>query len=329
MVTVLFSTFHDNSASGANGGSGRDGIDDDDGVGGRSGSPANGGAIFTDGGTLALTNCTFFANSVTGGDGGNGGNGGTAGFGGDGGNGGLGGPGNGGAVYGARGATTTVVNCSFSDNNAIGGTGGLGGAAGSSVTRGGRDGADGAGFGGAVADGGGSFVLKNTILAYSSLSVNGAGTITDGGNNLSSDSSPPFTSPYSKNNLDPFLEPLTLNGGQTPTMALSPDSPAIDAADDSACLPEDQRHRARSGPCDIGAYEFDGLVPVAELTVRRTDGDLVLSWPTLVSGYTLESTPSLAPASWATVTNAPVVLGLEYVLTNMIEATNRFYRLVK
>lgn len=69
---------------------------------------------------------------------------------------------------------------------------------------------------------------------------------------------------------DPKLEPLRKNGGPTETHALSKDSPAIDAGDDTICTalpknvrnqPTDQRGRSRTGPaaglhCDIGAYEF-------------------------------------------------------------------------
>ena len=43
------------------------------GADGTPGSPARGGAIYNHGGTAAATNCTFDANSVSGGQGGNGG----------------------------------------------------------------------------------------------------------------------------------------------------------------------------------------------------------------------------------------------------------------
>ena len=51
--------------------------------------------------------------------------------------------------------------------------------------------------------------------------------------------------------------PLQDNGGATPTHALLPDSPAIDAAASLNCPPTDQRGVARpQGPrCDIGAFE--------------------------------------------------------------------------
>jgi len=53
---------------------------------------------------------------------------------------------------------------------------------------------------------------------------------------------------------DPQLLPLADNGGPTQTLALSPDSPAIDATD--CDLTVDQRYASRDARCDIGAFEF-------------------------------------------------------------------------
>ena len=71
---------------------------------------------------------------------------------------------------------------------------------------------------------------------------------------------------------DPLLGPLQANGGPTPTRALLPGSPAIDAGNPGGCrddhnalLTFDQRvaHRPAAG-CDMGAYE---VVPEADLVV--------------------------------------------------------------
>lgn len=60
-------------------------------------------------------------------------------------------------------------------------------------------------------------------------------------------------------NLDPKLSPLSFNGGPTQTHALSFDSPAVDAGNDSASVSFDQRGpgyaRAIGANPDIGAYE--------------------------------------------------------------------------
>ena len=66
------------------------------------------------------------------------------------------------------------------------------------------------------------------------------------------------------NPIDPVLGPLLGNGGPTFTHALLPGSPAMDAGDDAACPPADQRRVARPvdgdgngvATCDIGAFEF-------------------------------------------------------------------------
>src|SRR5690606_32712923 len=57
--------------------------------------------------------------------------------------------------------------------------------------------------------------------------------------------------------LDPKLGPLASNGGATPSMEPTPDSPAIDSGADDACAETDQRGMSRpQGPrCDIGAVE--------------------------------------------------------------------------
>lgn len=62
--------------------------------------------------------------------------------------------------------------------------------------------------------------------------------------------------------MTPRLAGLASNGGFAPTHALRSGSPAVDAGDDRACPPTDQRGRGRkdvpgvgSSTCDIGAFE--------------------------------------------------------------------------
>lgn len=65
--------------------------------------------------------------------------------------------------------------------------------------------------------------------------------------------------------VDPLLEALADNGGPTPTHALASERPAIDAGDESACPPADQRGVPRpidgdedgTAVCDMGAYEYE------------------------------------------------------------------------
>jgi CSLREA domain-containing protein len=85
--------------------------------------------------------------------------------------------------------------------------------------------------------------------------------------------------------VDPMLEPLADNGGDSKTHALNPDSPAIDAGDPATCTATDQRGILRpkdgnldgSAVCDIGAFEFVsemdyGDLPGPYLTMREENG---------------------------------------------------------
>ncbi len=137
-----------------------------------------------------------------------------------------------------------LVNCTISDNYAVG-------------------------KGGGVYLGNGTLDYVNTIIAdnngeggncvIGAPDQNGAqGTIGTSSNNLVGDGS--CDSDYSG---DPLLGPLADNGGDTWTHALLPGSPAIDAIPVVSCtLPTDQRWGLRpivqtspGTPCDIGAFE--------------------------------------------------------------------------
>ena len=112
----------------------------------------------------------------------------------------------------------------------------------------------------------------NTIIAGNTPS-DCAGTFDDWQNpvnNLDSDSSCGFVQPGDVH-ADPKLGPLQDNGGPTPTMALLPGSPAIDAGDDSTCATTDQRAttRPQGAHCDIGAFE---LVPGSIAFVSNRTG---------------------------------------------------------
>ena len=99
-------------------------------------------------------------------------------------------------------------------------------------------------------------------------------------------------------NVDALLGPLADNGGPTLTHALLPDSPAIDAGDNSLAvdansnpLLTDQRgegfDRIFGGTVDIGTFEFNPNVPVeppAVLNTVRDEGG-VLARPDLLNQY--------------------------------------------
>jgi CSLREA domain-containing protein len=198
-------------------------------------SGAAGAAISSDG-TANVTSSTFTGNS-------------TSGF--------------GGAIDNLRGGSLTVNNSTFSGNSAPDGRGGgifceTGSFAGTHDTF--------------TNNSGGNIVLENcsvglsnTILANDNQQgSNCSAPITDGGYNISDDASCALSASTSKNSTDPRLHPQGLrnNGGPTHTIALLPNSPAIDAIPRAinGCgtdVETDQRGLSRlQGPaCDIGAFE--------------------------------------------------------------------------
>jgi hypothetical protein len=114
-------------------------------------------------------------------------------------------------------------------------------------------------------------LIANSIVARAGAGGNCGGSFTDGGYNISDDSSCAFSATGSRNNTNPNLatRPAS-NGGPTQTIALQHGSPAIDAIPHASCIDSndnpvtgDQRGKPRpdrgdgpNGPCDIGAYEY-------------------------------------------------------------------------
>jgi predicted outer membrane repeat protein len=102
--------------------------------------------------------------------------------------------------------------------------------------------------------------LSGTIVAGNTggdIDGSVAGTynlIGDGSGDLSTDSSDHNILGSTGSPIDPGLDTLAYNGGQTETMALSSDSPAIDAGN-SFDVNTDQRGFARMGGFNIGAYQ--------------------------------------------------------------------------
>lgn len=284
-VTVYACTFITNNVRGANGLSATNAPGRMEGQDGRNGGDGVGGAIYSTG-RLSVTNSTFFGNLAASGNGGAGGGGGPGGFGNDGGNGGNGGFATGGAIDTAGPAV--IVNCTFSDNAITPGIGGAGGV-GPELGEDGEPGVTGPARGGAVYSENSEVILANSILANSTTTVEG--NVTDRGGNISTDLNPLINNFASFRLTNPFLLPLASNGGPTPTMAITTNSPGLNRGVDQFCPAIDQRGTNRTGNCDIGAYEITIPLPPIPTNVFSTNefrifsrsNEIIIRWP---AGYT-------------------------------------------
>jgi hypothetical protein len=67
---------------------------------------------------------------------------------------------------------------------------------------------------------------------------------------------------------------------------------------------------------------------VPALQAQISAGNVSVSWPTSAIGYNLQMTSNLTPTNaWTTVTNAPVIIGPQNVVTNVISPGSQFFRL--
>ncbi len=167
----------------------------------------------------------------------------------------------GGGLFSSQ-STASLTNCTLAENETVAGRGW-----------------NGVAYGGNVAVQTGTIQVLNTILS-AGVSSNAYGTITDLGHNISSDTSCAFSAPGSVNNSNPMLLPLANNGGLTPTMALLPDSPAIDSATAVTGVDVDQRGVTRPYGAlpDIGAYEWNATSFYTDfsLSIVRSNGNWTL-----------------------------------------------------
>jgi hypothetical protein len=81
-------------------------------------------------------------------------------------------------------------------------------------------------------------------------------------------------------------------------------------------------------------YRFYRVADVAALTQNtpvmnlfRAGNNVVVTWPTNSTGFTLEYKTNLSAVSWTTNAIAPVVVNGSYMVTNPISTGARYYRL--
>ena len=75
---------------------------------------------------------------------------------------------------------------------------------------------------------------------------------------------------------------------------------------------------------DIGSFESGS----PQLNIQRLTSSVVLSWPAYYGGFTLESVTNLSALNnWSTVSGTPVVVGVQFNVTNASASGNKFFRL--
>ena len=65
------------------------------------------------------------------------------------------------------------------------------------------------------------------------------------------------------------------------------------------------------------------------LSATRLGSDLLLSWPTNFTGFTLETATNLPPTSWTSNSIPPAIVNGQWTVTNAIAGGKKFYRLRK
>jgi hypothetical protein len=272
---------------------------------------AFGGAIYN-ATSLDVTNSTFVGNSTN-----------SSGFGGS----------QGGAIYTGTNGPLIVTNSTFVGNTASSGNGG--GSSGGGIFN----------FDSRLASFRNSIMALNTVTGINITGPDVSGAFTSQGHNLigKGDGSTGFSNGTNGDQvgtialpLDPKVGPPQNNGGPTPTVALLPGSPAIDAGDDSVLgsplfLTTDQRGpgfpRNFGAHVDIGAFELQcsaapmvTLNPVSQIS---TGGSVVFTaaasgtptptvqWQVSTDGVTFTNIPGATTAT-LTITPTPSQSGSQY-----------------
>jgi uncharacterized repeat protein (TIGR03803 family) len=88
------------------------------------------------------------------------------------------------------------------------------------------------------------------------------------------------------------------------------------------------------GTTEYGGTGADGTVFSLSLVPRigivRSGTNVVMTWTTNLTGFTMEFTTNLAPtADWVSNPAAPGILNGQYALTNSISGRQKFFRLIQ
>jgi uncharacterized repeat protein (TIGR03803 family) len=66
-----------------------------------------------------------------------------------------------------------------------------------------------------------------------------------------------------------------------------------------------------------------------QLSIKPSGANVILTWPTNATGFTLQSTTSLVSSAWTTVLPPFAVVSGQNTVTNLVAGSRRFYRLAQ
>jgi uncharacterized repeat protein (TIGR03803 family) len=74
---------------------------------------------------------------------------------------------------------------------------------------------------------------------------------------------------------------------------------------------------------------FNISLPVTppQLAITPSGANVILTWPTTATGFTLQSTTNLISPVWVTNLSAPLIVNGQNTVTNPSSGTPRFFRL--
>jgi len=81
------------------------------------------------------------------------------------------------------------------------------------------------------------------------------------------------------------------------------------------------------GSSSVGTVFSLSLPVPPKLTIIRSGANVILTWPTNATGFTLLTTTNLVSPVWITNSPLPVIVNGQNIVTNAISGTQKFYRL--
>jgi uncharacterized repeat protein (TIGR03803 family) len=81
------------------------------------------------------------------------------------------------------------------------------------------------------------------------------------------------------------------------------------------------------GSGSLFSFTLGPVVSTPMIAISHSGTNVLMAWPTNFTGYALYYTTNLAPADWIIVSQTPVIVGAQYVVTNRNSGAHLFYRL--